>query len=384
MKSYKYPHSSQKTRFGVFVDETKVTSGQRFWCALAKELEPSSVSMRQKPSVILFNISAPLMRILRAKLMGCKVVLRVDGLYADRLSEEFLSTFRPVILRYILRVLSKLRWTRTLATDIANVLNRNYGAFARIFFANCVVYQSEFSKKCYERYFPYKPNTVILNGTRVRFDNEFTTSGERNEIRLVTIFSSWMLLKRMGEIVRFVHYTREKRGLNIHLTILGYNENVRPVNFTQDDVITVRTSNYIATTPPFNLGDFSVDIASIMKNAHAFIWIAYRDCCPNAVIEAMSFGLPLVGVASGGVPEIVEDAGVLLECNDFSEGFHVSHRFEGAFPVLDYDALLTAVIEVASNNACYRERVRKRFNKDLDISVVAKRYKETIRRYERN
>lgn len=48
----------------------------------------------------------------------------------------------------------------------------------------------------------------------------------------------------------------------------------------------------------------------IYRGAHVYVSTKHNDACPNAVIEAMACGLPVVYSASGGVPELVGDAGI--------------------------------------------------------------------------
>jgi glycosyltransferase involved in cell wall biosynthesis len=47
----------------------------------------------------------------------------------------------------------------------------------------------------------------------------------------------------------------------------------------------------------------------VYRSAHVYVSTKHNDACPNAVIEAMACGLPVVYSASGGVPELVGDAG---------------------------------------------------------------------------
>jgi len=41
-----------------------------------------------------------------------------------------------------------------------------------------------------------------------------------------------------------------------------------------------------------------------------------NDACPNVVLEALSCGLPVIHVPSGGVPELVRDAGATFTTDD--------------------------------------------------------------------
>jgi len=51
----------------------------------------------------------------------------------------------------------------------------------------------------------------------------------------------------------------------------------------------------------------------IYQAAHILLHPKYKDPCPTVPIEAMACGVPVIGSASGGMPELVsKDAGVLL------------------------------------------------------------------------
>jgi len=56
------------------------------------------------------------------------------------------------------------------------------------------------------------------------------------------------------------------------------------------------------------------DAPAIYQAAHILLHPKYKDPCPTVPIEAMACGVPVVGSASGGMPELVTaGAGVLLE-----------------------------------------------------------------------
>ncbi len=52
----------------------------------------------------------------------------------------------------------------------------------------------------------------------------------------------------------------------------------------------------------------------IYQSAHILLHPKYKDPCPTVPIEAMACGVPVIGSASGGMPELVSpDAGILIE-----------------------------------------------------------------------
>ena len=52
------------------------------------------------------------------------------------------------------------------------------------------------------------------------------------------------------------------------------------------------------------------DAPSLYRRAHVLLHPKVRDPCPNVVLEALACGVPVVHSASGGVPELVGDAGI--------------------------------------------------------------------------
>jgi glycosyltransferase involved in cell wall biosynthesis len=63
------------------------------------------------------------------------------------------------------------------------------------------------------------------------------------------------------------------------------------------------------------------DIASQLAGADLFVLPSRTEACPNAVLEAMSSGLPIVATRVGGVPELIEDGidGLLVPADEPNE-----------------------------------------------------------------
>jgi glycosyltransferase involved in cell wall biosynthesis len=58
-------------------------------------------------------------------------------------------------------------------------------------------------------------------------------------------------------------------------------------------------------------GPYTQDEApALIRRAHVLLHPKYNDPCPTFVLEAMACGLPVVHSASGGVTELVGDAGI--------------------------------------------------------------------------
>ena len=95
----------------------------------------------------------------------------------------------------------------------------------------------------------------------------------------------------------------------------------------------------------------------IYRAAHVYISTKHNDACPNAVIEAMASGLPVVYSASGGVPELVGAAGI---------GVTVPESWDEP-QVPDEDVLAQAMRDVAADREKLGAAARRRAEARFDI-----------------
>jgi glycosyltransferase involved in cell wall biosynthesis len=359
-------------KIAAFVEPHKTTSGQRFYQALCEELRPATVGYHENPEIVLFNISAPIQEIIKAKLRGQKIVLRVDGLWWDRISPAFLEIF-PKPLRHMIQKAANFKALKNTVTDIANFMNENYSGFARIFLANHLIYQTYFSKKAHQRYFAKKSCSVILNGSSFRGDLPLQKSDD-GVIRLFIIYSD-APAKGVYETLQFIHWLNEKKNLRAELHVLGFNGKT-PKHAPNDMLPMLQHSNYVVTYPPFQ--GFGAESDQIFSRMHCYLCFSYRDPCPNAVVESMAHGLPVVGIASGGVTEIVGNAGELLTWDDWQDGFFAPHRYEHTVKQIDFEGVLELLMKVLGNLDHYRQNVRQRFADELDVKVCAIKYLHSL------
>lgn len=357
--------------FGVFTDPLKSTSGQRFFNLLANNLKAIEQPYSTNPSVLLFNVSTPIGKILLAKLKQQKVVLRIDSLYFDKLSPEFLAKF-PWVVRKCLNIGLVFPALHNFFAFCANFLSENYAAFIRIILADHVIYQSKFSQKIHSHFFCKKPYSIIVNGAEYvgsKISKEIEPNGEK--IRVVTLYDEWRPSKRIHELIRFIKWANEEAKVPIELTIIGYSGKTS-ICFCKDDLFTLENESYIKSIPKFKI--FTDEMKSILLTSDAYLTFSFRDACPNTVVESMAYGLPVVAVASGGLPDIVGDAGVLIPVNDFENGFYCAHRYECDFPEVKYNDILEGVKKIIKNKQYYRGLVAKRFQDELSIEKVSTKY----------
>ena len=67
--------------------------------------------------------------------------------------------------------------------------------------------------------------------------------------------------------------------------------------------------------------------AEAYKNAGIFLFPSYHEGMPNAVLEAMAFGLPVITTRVGGLPDFFEDGKMGLFLNNHNPG-HIAEKIE--------------------------------------------------------
>lgn len=92
----------------------------------------------------------------------------------------------------------------------------------------------------------------------------------------------------------------------------------------------------------------------LLHRADLLLHTKYNDPCPTAVLEAMACGLPVVYSASGGVPELVGDAGIGVEAPLDWERDHPPSPEELAVAVLAAAERLPELGEAARRRAVER------------------------------
>lgn len=113
-----------------------------------------------------------------------------------------------------------------------------------------------------------------------------------------------------------------------------------------------------------------VEAPAIYNRADILIHTKYNDPCPSVVVEAMACGLPVVFSATGGVPELVGDAGA---------GVITESSYERDYPP-DPSAMADAVEQVMRSRERLGAKARERVLSDLNIQSWLARHREVFAR----
>lgn len=162
-------------------------------------------------------------------------------------------------------------------------------------YSNGVIFQSQWSKNKHKENGMKngKLETVIYNCA----DNKFFKKRDKKagaKIRIVT--SSWSdNIKKGFKTYKYLDNNLDFNKYEYHF--IGRS----PYKFKNIKMIGVLDSK---------------KIANVLCDSDIFLTASQDDTCSNSLIEALTCGLPAVGLNSGGTPEIIKDNGEIFENRD--------------------------------------------------------------------
>ena len=174
--------------------------------------------------------------------------------------------------------------------------------------ASHVFYQSEFCRACAERFLGARkgPSEILYNGV----DTErFVPAPPREAAKPFTFLLTGRISRstahRLESSVAGLAAAR-KGGLDCALQVAG---GVDKDVFSETRSLIDQLG--LAEHVRFSGSYAYAQAPAIYQSADAYLMTKHNDPCPNAVLEALAVGLPVLYSASGGVPELVgDDAGV--------------------------------------------------------------------------
>ncbi len=157
--------------------------------------------------------------------------------------------------------------------------------------ADFTIFQSEYSrKKLLEVGLAFKEGEVIVNAVNPEIFNKLGKSKFKSTGKIRIVASSWSDNPKKG--------AETYKWLEENLDFNKYD-----FSFVGRSKIQFKKAKMIEALP-------SEELAKVLKNSDIYLTASENDPCSNALIEALSCGLPAVFLKSGGHPELVKKGGV--------------------------------------------------------------------------
>jgi glycosyltransferase involved in cell wall biosynthesis len=292
-------------------------------------------------AVLVVGGTRDLLGLLKVRQKGLPVFQRLDGM-------NWIHKKRRTGLRHYLKA------------ERANLLL----SWIRNRIATGVIYQSYFVKQWWDRV--YGPtnvqHTVVYNGVDLE---SYTPHGSsdlpKNVVRILVVEGRLAGGYEIGleHAVGFADALADVYSEPIELMIVGETAEEVRENIQALSSVPVRWAGSVSRE----------SIPHIDRSAHILFAADIHPACPNAVIEAMACGLPVVGFETGALGELVnENAGRIIPYG--SDPWNLeSPNFEG---------LARAALDVLQNIEKYKHGARARAVKKFGLDRMVNGYLEAI------
>jgi glycosyltransferase involved in cell wall biosynthesis len=289
---------------------------------------------RPLDAVLVFAGTKNLTALERCRRDGVRIVQRLDGI-------NWLYKVNP----------------RSLAHTLRSILWNWQLRLIRSRFASRIVYQSEFARDLWERTFGKSAAAarVIYNGVALE---EYPLRREGHDGTLLVAEANLDFHPPAREILRTVQRLCIQTGDLKRLSI-----------FTRISPAWEREWMQYDPRPETPGLRPRAEVQARQKNAALFLSMDLNPSCPNAVIESLAAGLPVIGFNTGSVRELVGEGGEIADYDGNSWKLEVPRN---------RDAIGAASRKVLDGWKEYSRRARATAEAKFDIRLVAQAYLDVL------
>ena len=253
--------------------------------------------------------------------------IRIDGAHAMMPINEINGSKRK-------KVAESTKWKNKHTTECINK-------------AKVVIWQSEFCKKAGHSFWKIKPKKeyVIFNGAS---KDEFLPRAPEKRI-VMSAYWKKRPHKRLNEMLEIALDYVESHT-DVYFDVLGDIEIAVP---SHKNIVYHGYTNHKG-------------MAQVFAKAAGMLNLCYSDWCPNAVVEALVAGVPVICTANHGASEIVGDSGIVLDVGDDV----INNRMptQAQIPIKNKEPIYNALDTVLKGKSTFSEP------EHLDISKIALKY----------
>ena len=341
------PSSTEQPSLCIFPRLEGLGGPASFRARLAAGLARRGIQVHQDPSdpscraVLVIGATRHLVEILRAKRAGLRLVQRLNGM-------NWVHRRRQTGLKHYLRS----EW------------NNYILAFTRRYLADAVVYQSGFARTWWQTVYGgvRAPGKVIYNGVDLA---EFSPQGPaglpEGRLRLLLVEGRLGggyeigLENAVGLALRLQRLVPQP----VELVVVGEVPESLRLRCEHEAPGMLRWQGVVPRG----------DIPTFDRSAHLLFSADLNAACPNAVIEALACGLPVISFATGSLPELVDpSAGRVVPWG--------SNYWKLQPP--DLDGLAQAAAFVLSDLPRFRLGARARAEEAFDVENMVEKYLEVL------
>lgn len=269
----------------------------------------------------------------------------------------------------IVQRLNGMNWLhRRRFTGIRHFLRAEYGNFLLNFIrtrlADHIVYQSEFSRRWWERVYGKTPveSSVVYNAVDLRtFSPDGLHMRPKERVRILLVEGNLGGGYEVGlqTAVQLTQTLQNEHHLPVELMVIG-----RVSTALQAE--TART----AGVPLLWAGLLQAQaIPPAYRSAHLLYAADIHPACPNSVIEALASGLPVVAFDTGALPELVTgDSGRVVPYG--GDAWRLQPP--------DIPALARAAAEILRDNPHFRTAARARAESTFGLDAMLDGYLQAL------
>ena len=288
--------------------------------------------------ILVVGITRKMIWLIKNKFKKTPIILRLDGInwFHKAIKKPFIYNIKSELMNYL-------------------------SNFIRLFLADHIIYQSNYVKDSWQNKFGIAncPDSVIYNGVEINNNsNIYNKAGKKPKLLFVE-----------GEIQHSPVYIEPIRLLYESFYLKGRVSDVVVIG-----KIDPKDENYLNINCPnaLILDELPHDeVLNFFPNS-VYISLEINPPCPNSVIEALSFGCPVVGFDTGSLSELVDKkSGMLISYN--------SNPDELELP--SFKELPSAVDKIINDYATFSNNALQRAVNNFDIEFASKKYMEVFQKY---
>jgi glycosyltransferase involved in cell wall biosynthesis len=237
-------------------------------------------------------------------------------------------------------------------------------AFIRRFYADRVVYQSEFIKSWWEDWYGRTrvPNRVIYNGVDLgRYSPSGPGERPTDSVRIMLVEGSLTHGQEVGLswAVSLAEKLKELQPLPVELVVAAEVAESQKEYWKSHSRVPV---NFLGVVPRERIPELDC-------SAHFYFSAEINPPCPNSVIEALACGLPVAGFAMGSLPELVTpEAGTVI--------FYGGNPWKLETPNLP--GLAAGVTRMLADLPRYQAGARARAESAFGLDAMVDKYLEVL------